>query len=104
MTYDFAYDGSLQRYKISTNGRDKYYVWDGLRLLEIKQYDGTPYAFYAHGETGIDGIGSCIEIYDPLDEHTYYLLYDRRGSVHVLLNEAKTVVGTGEMGTFYFVS
>ena len=103
-TYQFAYDGNLQRYKITTGGTDKYYVWDGLRLLELRASDGSLIARYTHGAANIEGIGSCVEVYDAGlytgSPTRYYLLYDHRGTVHVLLDENKTVIARRRYNAF----
>jgi RHS repeat-associated protein len=90
----FHYDGNLQRYCVEEDGTATYYVWDGLRLLETRNADGSLKARFTHGLARIEGIGSCVEVYRASDAKRFYMLYDHRGSAHVLLDESKTVVAT----------
>jgi hypothetical protein len=82
----FHYDGNLQRYCIEEDGVATYYVWDGLRLLETRNSDGSLKARFTHGLARIEGIGSCIEIYRASDAKRFHMLYDHRGSAYVLLD------------------
>ncbi|MHC5059271.1 MAG: RHS repeat domain-containing protein [Planctomycetota bacterium] len=67
---------------------------DGLRLLETRNANGSLKARFTHGLARIEGIGSCVEVYRASDAKRFYMLYDHRGSAHVLLDESKAVVAT----------
>ncbi|MHC5055422.1 MAG: RHS repeat domain-containing protein [Planctomycetota bacterium] len=67
---------------------------DGVRLLETRSADGSLKARFTHGLARIEGIGSCVEVYRASDAKRFYMLYDHRGSAHVLLDESKAVVAT----------
>ena len=99
-TFQFSYDGNLQRRAIVEDGAATYYIWDGLRLLETRNADHSLKAKFTHGVARIEGIGSCVEVYRASDGKKFYLPQDQRGTVGVVLDESRSVVAGQSCNAF----
>jgi YD repeat-containing protein len=102
--WEFAYDGQLNRYWMNRGGTEAYYLWDGLNLLEERDTAGNLLTRYTHGYSPIYGIGSCVEILKPASgstpEKRYTLVFDHRGTAHVLLDQTGAEVGRRQYDAF----
>jgi|GEM_PF-6278429 len=100
----FYYDGLLRRYAMEHAGATTYFQWDsnGLNLLTERDAAGNVTAEYTHGHAPIPGIGTAqtARKLDNGTPHYQYPIKDHRGTVHKLLDENETVVGTYEYDAF----
>ena len=85
----FYYDSRLNRYCENRAGMITYFLWDGMRLLEERNGDGSLKVRYTHGYTQKSGIGSTIEAQRIAGGITYfqYLCTDDRGSVFAVTDQ-----------------
>jgi len=93
----FWYDALGRRFAIEESTGLSYFTWDrnGLNLLAEHDATGNVTAYYTHGYSPVDGIGSCTVARRFTAGGTYfqYDLYDHRGSVIRRLNQYGNVVG-----------
>jgi len=80
----FRYDGQLNRYAIDKGGTVAYYLWDGLKLLQEWDANGTWGVRYTQAYSRNPDIGSIAEVErHPAAGVSYfqYLHMDHRGTV-----------------------
>jgi len=87
----FWYDAMMRRYAMQDSSGLRYFTWDqnGMNLLCERDNAGSMIAYYTHGYTPVDGIGSMVAAKQNRFSATYYQypVYDHRGTVVRLLND-----------------
>jgi YD repeat-containing protein len=87
----FYYDAQLRRYAMQDSGGLRYFTWDsnGMNLLCERDAAGSVTAYYSHGYTPIDGIGSMVAAKQNAYSASYYQypVYDHRGTVVRLVDQ-----------------
>jgi len=60
--HQFTYDALLRRHAVQDSGGLSYFTWDsnGMNLLCERDASGSTTAYYTHGYTSTDGIGSLV--------------------------------------------
>ncbi len=90
----FSYDAMLRRFAVEESTGVSYFTWDanGMNLLAERDASGSVTAYYTHGYTPVDGIGSLVAAKRNEAGASYYQypVYDHRGSVVRLLDENGT--------------
>jgi len=95
--YYYAYDG--RRYRASFAGAPyRYYLYDGVRVLEELDQNGSMQARY----TTEDGsyYGALLHLYRPTGTLSRFPMYDSIGTVRGLVDASGTVTDTYELDTF----
>lgn len=99
--WDFAYDALNSRYAMNRGGTASYFQWLGENALEERDATGALIARYCYGTSSVAGIGSAIEVFVPgSPDVTYLLAMDHRGTVHKLVEQDGTLVGTRHYNGF----
>ena len=92
--HQFLYDAMLRRHAVQDSGGLRYFTWDsnGMNLLCERDASDTVTAYYTHGYTPINGIGSLVAAKQEEAGASYYQypVYDHRGSVVRLVDENGT--------------
>jgi len=90
----FSYDALQRRFAVQEVSGLSYFTWDqnGMNLLCERDASGSVTAYYTHGYTPVDGIGSLVAAKRNEAGASYYQypVYDHRGSVVRLLDENGT--------------
>jgi RHS repeat-associated protein len=98
-TNRFWYDALMRRYAMEDSSGLSYFTWDanGMNLLAERDSTGSVTAYYTHGYTPVDGIGSMVAAKKNAYSATYYQypVYDHRGTVVRLLD------GNGGVSAYY---
>jgi hypothetical protein len=89
--HQFTYDAMLRRSVVQDSGGIRYFTWDtgGMNLLCERDASASTTAYYTHGYTPIDGIGSLVASKQQEAGASYYQypIYDHRGSVVRVVDE-----------------
>ena len=90
----FSYDALQRRFVVVESTGTSYFTWDqnGMNLLSERDASGSVTAYYTHGYTPVDGIGSLVAAKHNEAGASYYKypVYDHRGSVVRILDENGT--------------
>jgi len=90
----FYYDAMMRRYAMQDSNGLSYFTWDqnGMNLLAERDSAGAVIAYYTHGYTPVDGIGSMVAAKGNLYSTSYYHypVYDHRGTVVRLVDQNGT--------------
>jgi len=90
----FSYDAFMRRFAVQEASGLSYFTWDqnGMNLLCERDASGSVTAYYTHGYSDVDGIGSLVGAKRNEAGASYYQypVYDHRGSVVRLLDENGT--------------
>jgi hypothetical protein len=95
-TNRFWYDAMLRRYAMEDSAGLSYFSWDrnGMNLLCERDSTSGTIAYYTHGYSVVDGIGSLVAAKRAEAGVSYYQypVYDHRGTVMCLVDESGTPV------------
>jgi hypothetical protein len=87
----FYYDAMLRRYAMGASSGLRYFTWDqnGMNLLCERDSAGSVTAYYTHGYTPVDGIGSAVAVKQNRYGAAYYQYpgYDNKGTQTAITDE-----------------